>query len=561
MRILSILLFLFHLQAFGVTKAPLVLRACINNDDSTVTLSWNPVTDVCGSFSSYKVYANENGGPFTLIQTITDRAVSDYVIKLPNLNGNRSYYIDVLYLCNLTDSARSNTVSIDKIRPPLVELKRVSYDTLSQNIFAEWYPNPAGDVKGYLVYQYNAPIHDSIGQTLDTQYLVTTDPNNVFSVSYNAYDSCNLFSVISRPHRVSRLQSSIDSCSRQITLSWTLYQGWLQIDSQELYINKNKLGFVRQSVHNSSSTQSLYDQFDLGDTMCFYLVSYTTISGEVVRSYSNTICIETRPLDLPSYLYLSRVSVLDDQSVEIDWITDTDNDLSQFTIYSSVDGGAYTVANNSGKAARQYLNTGLNTQGSIYSYRIDAIDVCSDVVQTSNTSNSIRLVHFNNAGSFNTYSNWDGSVDRYDVEWTVPQVSTWNTFVQTNATAYIYPDTLMCYRVVAYENMNAYGFSQTSYSNIVCADTPLMVFAPNAMVIGGTNDFFIVRGGSIDHSSSYYQIYNRWGQMVAYNPTNVPWYGDYLGEKVMPGVYLYVINITAKDGQILTMNGVLRILE
>jgi gliding motility-associated-like protein len=68
------------------------------------------------------------------------------------------------------------------------------------------------------------------------------------------------------------------------------------------------------------------------------------------------------------------------------------------------------------------------------------------------------------------------------------------------------------------------------------------VFSPNG---DGINDFFSLSFGSdIQVLSITGTIYDRWGNLV-FNSQSIPfiWDGTYAGEKVMPGVYVYTINV------------------
>lgn len=183
MRILLLFFVGISLQLSAVTRAPLVLRACINNDDSTITLSWTSIADLCGSFSHYTIYGNENSGAYQEIANIPNIAIQQHTYSIPNLNADRAYFIRVFYLCDLADSATSNIIKVDINKPSTTQLDSVSFDVLTQNIVAGWRPNPAADKMGYRIYKHIGGINDSIGETSNTSFIVSTDPSNIFNVT------------------------------------------------------------------------------------------------------------------------------------------------------------------------------------------------------------------------------------------------------------------------------------------------------------------------------------------------------------------------------------------
>jgi hypothetical protein len=565
MRILAYISLFFTLTASAVDKAPTMLRACLSNSDSTITISWSPVADACGSFVRYALYGNENSGPYVKIADIPNRLVGEHSYKLNNLNNSRNYYVVVHSLCDGIDSAQSTVLAVDISKPTQTQLKRVSYDTATQDIFAEWYPNPALDTKGYRIYEHTSGINDSIGETTDTIYTVSTQPAQVFDVSFATYDSCHLFSPISNPHRVSRLASSIDSCLQTITLSWTLYKGWSQIDSQQIYVSLNGAIFQHLASLTGSATGLQVNQIQLGDTLCFYLASYTNTT-ETIVSYSNTVCVETRAL-VSNSIYLANAS-LDPATMtmsSIDWKVDNDRDVLEYQVYSARGAAAYTLAAtipSHGNKNYHWDDLTADPTTASYHYYVEAIDICGAATSTSMEAQTIYLEKTQNSLSFNPYINWDGGVEEYEIEFLTDNGSTWNTLnTQASNTEVGITDEVYCYRVTARERMNSYGFAYGSHSNMVCVVPRMTLYAPETFSINGTNNRFIIVGQGIDHSKSRYQIYNRWGQMVASLPTDQAWYGDFRGDNVTTGLYPFVITAVGLKGEKEQINGVLRIIE
>ena len=499
MRILLLFFVGISLQLSAVTRAPLVLRACINNDDSTITLSWTNIADLCGSFSHYTIYGNENAGPYQQIASISNIAITQHTYSVPNLNVDRGYFIRVFHLCDLSDSATSNTIKVDISKPSSTQLDSVSFDVLTQNIIAGWRPNPAPDRMGYRVYKHNGGINDSIGQTSGTSFVVSTNPSNVFDVTLSAFDSCRLFSPISTPHRPAILSAAIDSCKREITVNWSRYQGWSTIDSQALFVNMNKTGFKHHSSLTGTDNQLIFKDFVLGDSICFLIRSYTAAGNK--SSSSNVACIESRALEIPTFLYLSQVNVTTNEEIDLSWSTDNSKDLRTFDVLRSNQSGplASTFQINSGASLNyNFTDATADVQSTFYNYQVDAYNQCNELVLSSNLGRSIFLEILPPA-TYNSYINWDGGLSSYALEISDFSRSTWNTQeMSATHSTFSSVDSPACYRIRAVENLNSYGQSSFSYSNVVCLEPPLKAYAPNAFRFGSENNRFIIVGTGID---------------------------------------------------------------
>ena len=77
------------------------------------------------------------------------------------------------------------------------------------------------------------------------------------------------------------------------------------------------------------------------------------------------------------------------------------------------------------------------------------------------------------------------------------------------------------------------------------------VFSPNN---DGNNDMYCIYGGCIDVFTL--EIYNRWGELIF--TTNDPeqcWDGSYKGDPVNTGAYVYKLNLTRTDGEVIQQTG------
>ena len=560
MRYLLIILVFFTQHVVAVNQAPTLLRACINYVDSVVTVSWDAPDDGCGSFTKYSLYGNENGGSFVKIADIPDIAIVEYPHSINNKNTNRQYFIRVFNLCNGTDSATSDTLPVDIIYPSNLQLDSVSYDLPTQHIIAGWKKNPSKDTKAYQIYDYSSGNGDSIGYTADTFFTVSTNPNLVFPVVIATLDSCGLTSLLSTPHKVMRLSESIDTCKREISLSWTKYQGWQSVDSQVVMVSVNHANYIKVRSLAGSSTSFVYNNFSLGDTFCFFIRAFT--GANIISSSSNRVCIETRALEQPSYVYLERISVDDNRSITIEWSTDNTRDQSRFAISRGT--GANPVDQLFNVASSQSLSYTFNdvlvdVQSKHYTYYVESINKCEEITATSNSSNSM-LLSMTPTTAHNTYVGWDGNTNTYTLQ--KKEGSTWKQIeVSASPITTNYEDSSGCYRIMAIENVNQYGKTAVSYSNESCLLDSLRFFVPTGINPQTQNNSFVVLGTGIDHSKSTYEIYNRWGMRLAQNPTNIPWKADYQNDLVPPGIYIYVLHLYGLLGEKQSAKGTVYVIR
>jgi gliding motility-associated-like protein len=546
-----------------VTSPPKLLRACINYKDSTVSISWKAPIDICGSFTEYRIYAKENAGTYNLLDIIPDISVIEYPHKLSDQNTTWKYYITVLHLCNGLDSATSDTITVDVTKPPVAQLDSVSYSLDNQDIIAGWTKNPALDTRGYKIFDYSTNNADSIGITSLTSFTVSKNPATRFPTVITTFDSCNISSLRSEPHTPAFLSKTIDTCQREIYLSWQLYNGWNIIEKQNLLVSKNGSPFIVKETFSGSLNTFTYNDFILGDNLVFYVRSFT--NAGLISSSSNQIKVETRALVVPDFLYLETVSVTDiGDKIDISWHCENIKDVIRYDIYRSNDNVTFNqelskTTNNPLDFSVTDPSADPNKQS--YFYQVDAINKCEEVIIQSEISQSIFLT-ITPMNDHNEYINWDGGVKEY---WLTKKttLSTWNT-LESSSTTIIgddYTDSLGCYRIVANESLNQYAKQAQSLSNIVCSQLKLTAYVTTAINPNSDNNQFVVKGQGIDHDKSSFQIYNRWGEKIADMPTDQTWKGTFNGSPVQSGVYVYIVKLTGLLGETETQKGIVNVLK
>ncbi len=542
--------------ASAVNTPANILRACIDNDNLTVTISWKSPSDICGSFTKHRLYGSENNKSFDLISEIPNLAITEYSHSLASINTNWRYFLVTLFTCNGTDSTISDTLNIDTSYPIDIGLDSVSYDLNSQNIIAGWKSNPSVDTDGYQIYDFSSGDGDSIGYTNDTFFTVSTNPTNRYPVVIATLDSCNLSSLISSPHTPAFLNSAIDTCDRSITLNWSIYSGWTNIDSQVVFLSKNRSSFNSIGTLTGSISNFKINNIELGETFEFYIRSYT---GNITSS-SNKTTITTREFVVPEYTYLNYVSVVDNKDIELGWESSPTSDIGSYDIQKSKNTTGFTNINNTTNTST-FIDPSTDVSQDIFYYRIVAKNKCNEPIDTSNASRNIVLAELSGL-THNTYTGWENGTNFYKLNYQTTS-STWNE-IENSVSAIVVnqSDTKAgCYYVTAEENTNFLGSNNQSVSNTYCKEEDLTVSITTGINPNSENNTFKIYATGIDHSKSHYIILNRWGEKLAHNPTNLGWNCYYKNELVSPGLYIYIVHLYGLKGEKKVQKGAINVLR
>lgn len=558
---------MFSFYGAAVTRAPQILRACLNFTDSIVTISWKPLTDNCGSFSKYTIYGKKSNDVFQILDEIPQLLITEYPHKITDISDQWEYFLAVDFLCDGISTSHSDTISIDLTYPNTIQIDSVSYDNATQKILAGWQRNPSIDTRNYEIYDYTSGDGDSIGSTTNTNFVISDARIGRFPVVISTLDSCNLSSLLSAPHTPTFLTATVDTCLRKINLSWARYVGWTAIDSQSIHISINGNPYFCDTTLSGGHSSHQFSRFHLGDTISFFIRSHTR-SGTVTSS-SNIRTIETRQLVAPQYLYLSLATVNDEinstkATPAVEWVTDNVIDIFSFSLQEGLQPTtlAETIRVPSQNTALNYGSTITTSDGkkASYFYRVSAVDKCGDTLKHSNISNTILLT-ITDKMVHNEYTSWEMGVNQYHVE--KHDGSTWNTQTSQDAPfrTTSFEDSSGCYRIRATENLNNFGTYSESYSNIICLAKPLDYEITTGINTNTNNNSFKIIGTGINHTLSTYSIYNRWGQKIIQQSTDKPWYTDYNGQQVPPGLYIYIVQIVGTLGQTQTEKGTINVLR
>ncbi len=564
-RAIRFLLFTFFVGfsnlCFGLTQAPQILRACLNTGDSTVTIEYKNPVDACASFSEHHVYGKEVGPGFSLMFVESSWAASSIQFKLPNANPTWTFYFQTLYLCNGTDSVKSNTLTIDTQKPTISEIDSVSIDQGTQKLIIGWTANSAADVAGYRIYKNVNSVNSTIGDTTALSYFLPDHPvDQVIAVALAAFDSCNLFSPISNTHQAMILNNSYDPCSQDLTLSWSTYIGW-NTEFLKAYASINGSPY-NQIATNLQSTNYTF-KLKPGDSVCAFVRAYK-LGDNSVRSSSNRVCYRAQEVATPELIYLSFASVLDADQVEIEAYVNNFSNSDELVIYRTEGANLTEVdrstINTSGSTTRTVLDNRPTSQNS-WRYVAKTFDPCIGESAISNAGQTMLLNLNSDQLSWSSYTEWEKGVDVYTVQGF--DGSTWNNLGTSSNFSYSVADEEhTCFRIEATEVSNSYGWSSKSYSNQVCLLRDPTFYVPNALNAAGINNTFRVIGTSIDLDKSTFIIFDRWGGHIAEsNQVDVGWSISAEGNDIQPGVFFYVLSIVDLSGNKHKSKGSFRVIR
>jgi gliding motility-associated-like protein len=548
------------LFSYGITEAPVLLRACLSTNDTIVTIEFRNPNDACGSFVIHHVYGKEVGPTYSLMATESNFSANSIQFKLPNNNPTWSFFFETLYLCNGNDSISSNIITVDSERPMLSEIDSVSIDVATQKLIIGWSANLAPDLSGYVIYNYdNAGA--ILGDTSELNYFLPDHPpNQSIKIALAAFDSCALHSPISEIHSPMVLGKSYDPCSKILSLNWSSYIGW-NTDYQKVYTSINGATFVLDS--NNLLGNSYDFILNPGDSICSY-VRAVKLGQNTTTSSSNMVCLKAPDVAIPKEVYLSFASVNSANQVEIEAYVENNSNSDSLVIYL-VEGSVLSVVKefklNQGNDTYNTTHT-TPTSSAPRTYEARTFDPCIGETGSTNTATTILLKLLNNSDlEWTAYGVWDGAVSDYTIMGF--DGSTWNIVGNTTALNFnLGKAAFTCFKVVATENNNSYGWSSQSFSNVVCTVREPTFFVPNALNGSSENNTFRVIGTSIDLEKSSFILFDRWGGLIAEShQVDTGWSLAAEGKEIQTGVYFYVLTIYDLSGNKHRSSGSFRIIK
>lgn len=564
--------------------------------DGRVGLEWNsthvPINP--GESVTQEIYREFPVGTWTLRGTV-NYGTNVFIDTIDICEDFMSYEIRVNHSAGCASTSNKvGAVLKDKINPLIPTIYWVSVNPISEYVDLKWNVNPSLDTYGYIVAVYSPLLFwvnvDTVwGRTNNTfTYVPTESGLHAESYTIAAFDSCftNLdpptyqTSAVSPQHTTIYLTDTYDLCDKSVSLAWTPYTGWIdEVEKYEVLVSIGGSPYEVIATIESANLTYTHKNLIYDVNYCYYVRG---VSVNDTISLSNKVCRVAERPSQPAFHYLATASHQLTNDIEVICYTDQTAAVEKYEIevkgpydsdFSLI--GEMPVAATS---LFSFTDTDVFPERGAYEYRINLIDTCGRVGAVSNigrtvflevSTDHVRMLH---TLSWSSYLGFDGDILRYDIYRgengvfgdtpigsTLPGV---RSFVD-DVSLFYDSQGEFCYRVVAIEDVNSYGFGQRAFSNIACALIDPLVYIPNAFMIHGENPIFLPVVSLYDFDSYNLRIYNRWGEQIfsttdryeGWNGENTS-FGGYYEE----GVYVYQLTFQDREGNDFDYQGTVTLL-
>lgn len=550
-----------------------------NPGNGTAALTWNKISalPIPTSTGWYKVYREYPTGTWILCDSTQNLAYTDVIDVCSSVLNYRIEISDNTG-CTSVSNVAGGSIFTDVTPPALALLDTISVDPVSSLATISWSPSPSADADSVVIYQ-NQGAPPGIWVKIVTVAVPITSYTYALSNAANAsesfriavIDSCGNLSPQGTFHKTMYLSVSFNICSATADLIWNKYVNWLPgVTQYEIWKSVNSGPFTLLGTNTSTDTSYLDTGLVLGTPYCYFILA----TNGTKTSSSNRVCFSPNVTQPPAFHYNRFVTVTGDKSVLLKAHVDFSSSVKYYRIQRAAGSDGFSVIApvilpTAGTIT--YADNSVNTATTSYIYKVDAMDSCSHVITTTNLDTTMLLAaniapNVDIELSWNDYGSWLGNVDHYEIYrsvdgvWggsaigTVPYTGTGGAYVDVIDTATILHSLgKFEYYVAAIEGSgNTFGFTDSSASNIVRINHYPKFYVPNTFTPNGDNinDVFKPKMGFVDPNNYKLTIFDRTGTPVfeSLNPDE-GWPGTKKGHACQAGVYMYMVNCKASNGE------------
>lgn len=567
----------------------LFLNLSSSNLSSVADLTWNNPFPSPPGQGQFVIYRNIDGNGYSAIASV-DASITTFRDTLDGLcsvdpvpiNYKVSFQRDE---CEMFSQETFNEFQ-DLLGPEAVEVETVLINPFTGLAEIYWYPSQALDLDEYLiqsvVFQSGNTVYLNAGyvqegQPANFEYNEpnTDQPTNLVVI---AFDSCGNDQSFSEIYSTIYAGSKYKDCAQAAEISWSPYTGWDEgVESYEIHSIVD--GGADQVVATVGEEIRDYDlPVDPNKEYCVYIEAIS--NGEQRASTSNMTCIQTSYPEVIDFNYLSRVTTVDENQIQIDLYQDSGGEETTYELMRSEEGDDFEslgIYNATQTPLLTVFDTDVNTTNSVYTYKWKAYDGCGEELPESNIGKNILLSEtpgsddLVNRIEWNGYASWDGGVMGYDIYRKLGNEASFSLYQTVGSDQFSFEEDIeefiqdegeFCYKIVANEGPNQYGIKAFSESNVVCITQEPFMWIPNTIVINGHNPIFKPVAGFIEFESYRMEIYNKWGQKVfASDNIEDGWDGKVDGHPVREDYFRYVIAYRDGSGKPFVEQGVLYVLK
>lgn len=577
------------------TLSSIYLQA-INPGNGTVQLQWNPIANpaLTTSVPTYNVYQEYPIGTWTLIKQVpfgTNSLIDTISVCSDSLN----WKIEVVDNSGCISGSNIDGDWFQDLLPPTPpDLTHVTVDTTNGIADLTWKSSPSMDTDGYIIYQFingGWIVVDTIYGINNTNYSYLLSNANGESELFGiaAFDTC-WTGIPASPNTspIGLIQKSVflqvqkDICGASTTLRWNRYINWQSggVSRYRVYASINGGIYSEIATVTNGDTSLIHSGLIYNNTYCYIVRAEN--DGLNTHVISNISCVFLKQPPKPLNPYLRTVTVLEEDIIQLRLTVDKSVFNTGFMIERSLDPNTnyQTLASYTAATIPFVITDEGYTQEENYFYRIISLDSCGAPADTSNLGSTILLTSSPDNENldirlhWNGYVQWNGNVREYRLYRSINGVFDPVPIAVLPPNAREYVDNVehligtnangeFCYKIEAVENINAFGFSETSMSNESCSVIQELVFIPNAMVIGGVNNVFLPVINFARFDEYRLMIFNRWGDKVFESTEHtVGWDGLVNGKTYSTdNVYVYMITLRNGEGKFLEYRGSLTVLR
>jgi len=504
----------------------------------------------------------------------------DYLLNDPGIYDVQLIATDALG-CSDTAFVAGYVEVQETVIPPNIEIYSVSVlDDNSLHLQFENYP--LNDFKAYHIYRMdNGGNYVQVATISNQSTTEFIDQDAALDCSQNSYcyrvvseNLCDAVSPLEQAQTHCSIELSTMAGIDQITLMWTPYMGWGQVQAYEVYrANSYDTNAVSLIATVAGNTLSFTDTNTFCREQINYRIRAIEQGGNGHVSYSDTSGTSPIHLEPTETAHMVTATVVADSYIELQWGDYPGYKPQTYLLYRSADaGGTWEEIGQFPATERTAEDYDVLVDTFSYAYRVQVVDSCGDVSPFGRVGKSILLEAYLPAGenaprlSWTPYLNWERGVARYEIEVLNDATGQFEQvgMVQGDATSFVDNETkfdqpFYCYRVRAYE---LFGNEAVSLSNEDCAVFRPALYTANAFTpnADGINDVFTIGGPNLQEVTI--TIFDRWGKEVFQSfSLDVGWDGKFKGRACPEGVYVFQVNGTGYNGTKVNRTGTVTLIR
>ena len=471
--------------------------------------------------------------------------------------------------------------------PPLITHVSVLED--NQQVEINWI-NSSNQVVGYIIYFQDIsglwiPL-DTVQGISNTSYITTNANPQLKNETYSvvAFDAIGNNSIRSESHSTILLDYTYSNCDTSVVLTWNSYENMVGLNNYQLNIQKKD---------SESGLIIATDSINLGllDTSYNYPVDYSSEytfwikanSSSIFFSNSNKKWMFSTNVDLPTFSYINRVSVVGENNIEISAVTNS-TDVQSLKIFRSYVSNGFQFY--IGQALANGNEFTLNDQlvlpdRNVYYYTSRPVDKCGkeyilpkfdttlDTCQVQNLQ--LKSLEIDNEKISVLCGEYDFFLEPSNMElW--KSVNGDDQMIKDVLPNSIHEISIIddygeicLYTIAKEQNINALNIQDRVFSNKLCVSKVPKFFIPNSFSPNGDakNDVWQVFVYSESSVSSFnLKIMNRWGQTVFQsNSIQNGWNGMINNTIASDGIYFFDVFIYYSDNQSVRQTGALHLIR